>query len=147
MNLLSLKLKEKDYIFKAFENDKSENAAKIIFKRFPLPDESFPYANQKSILDSNIVKDFNNTAKEKEELVGHIISTMIDNITAQRVNYKKFFEDCVSSIENLEYNGKEIKTTDEFFEALPSEASFKIAHEVYLYSKTDDKFTIEEKKI
>jgi len=144
--LKSLKQKDKEYIFKSFGNSEFENPAKIIFARFPQPDETFPTANQKSILESSIIKEFDNSQKSKEKLVEHIINVMIDNITANRINYEKFFEECVSHIENLEYESKEIKTVKEFLE-LPKEAFYAIASEAYLYSKENDLFTIEEKKI
>lgn len=144
--LKSLKQKNKEFIFTSYSNDKSENPAKIIFTRFPQPDETFPYANQKNVLESSIVKEFDNTAKAKEKLVEHIINIMIDNITANKINYKKFFEECVSHIENLEFDGKEIKTVKDFID-LPDEAFYTIAVETFLYSKENDLFTIEEKKI
>jgi len=145
--LKSVRQKEKEFIFKSFGNDKSENPAKIVFSRFPLPDESFPIASQKNVLESSVVKSFDNTQRAKEKLVEHIINTMIDNITANRIDYKRFFRDCVSHIENLEYDGKEVKTVKEFIDVVPGEAFFTIALEAYLYSKEQDTFTIEEKKI
>jgi hypothetical protein len=144
--LKPLKLKDKEYIFKAFGNNKQENPAKVIFNRFPMPDESYPIASQKGVLESDIVKNFDNSAKAKEQLVEHIINTIIDNITAQRVDYKKFFETCISHIEDLEYDGKEIKTVKDFF-GLPEGAIYQIALETYLYSKDNDVFEITQKKI
>jgi hypothetical protein len=47
----SLRVKEKEYIFKVFDNEKSDNPAKAIFLRFPLSDELFPLASQKSIME------------------------------------------------------------------------------------------------
>jgi hypothetical protein len=61
----SLKVKEKSYIFKVFGNEKSDNPAKAIFRRFPLSDELFPVASQKNVLESSIVKDFDNTPEAK----------------------------------------------------------------------------------
>jgi hypothetical protein len=145
-SLKALKLKNKEFIFKSFGNDKTENPAKVIFSRFPLPDETFPIASKQNVLESNLVKNFDNSDKAKEQLVEHIIDTLISNLTAQRVDYKKFFETCVSHIENLEYEGKEMKTISDFF-ALPEEAYYQIAMEAYLYSKDNDLFKIAEKKI
>jgi len=146
MVLKPLKQKSKEFIFKSFGNSEFSNPAKIIFSRFPMPDESFPIANQKSVMESSIVKDFENTVKAKEKLVEHIINVMIDNITANRINLKKFIEECVSHIENLEYDGKEIRTVKDFVE-LPEEAFYIIAYEAFIYSKDSDLFSIEEKKI
>jgi len=147
MKLMSLKPKLKEYIFNSFDNDKSENPAKIIFRRFPMPDESFPVAQVKNVLDSSIVKNFDNTTKAKEMLVTHIINTLVDNITANRIDFKKFFNECVDKVEELEYSDNKISTIDEFFKYLPEEASYTIALECYLYAKETEQFTIEEKKI
>ena len=144
--LKSIKQKEKIYIFKAFDNDKSESPAIFIFSRFPFADELFPLAKQKNILDSDFVKSFDNTQKSKEKLVEHIINTMIDNITNNRINYNLFLKECIDHIENLIYDNKEIKTINDFLD-LPQEAVQKIAQELYLYAKTEDEFSIEEKKI
>jgi len=147
MKLKSLKLKSKEFIFKSYENDKSENPAKIIFSRFPMPDESYPIAQAKSVMDSNFVKNIDNTSESKEKLVSHIIDTMIENITANRVDFKRFFKECVDHIENLEYENNKIITVNNFFDFIPETAAYKIALEAYLYAKESDEFTIDEKKI
>jgi len=144
--LKSVKQKEKEFIFKSFGNDKSENPAKVIFSRFPFSDEVFPYANQKNVLDSSIVKNFDNTAAAKEKLVEHIINSLVDNITANRTNYELFLKECVDHFENLVFDDKEIKTVEEFI-GLPQGAVQRIAQELFVYSKTEDEFTTEEKKI
>jgi hypothetical protein len=144
--LKSIYQKDINYVFKSFDNNKNGNPARVIFKRFPFADEIFPVAKQKNVLESSIVKDFDNTQKAKEALVEHIINIMIDNITANRVNYGLFLKECVDRFEELEFDGKEIKTVKDFL-SLPQSAVDKIAQELYLYSKTEDKFTTEEKKI
>jgi hypothetical protein len=146
MKLKSLNPKVKELVFKSYDNVKSENPAKIIFSRFPQPDESYPIAQVKNVMDSSIVKNFDNTAKSKEILVSHIIDTMINNITANRVDLKRFFNECVNSIENLEYENSKIITVSDFFQILPEEAAYTIALEAYLYSKESEQFTIDEKK-
>ncbi|MCL2440479.1 MAG: hypothetical protein FWD14_01935 [Treponema sp.] len=144
--LRSIYQKDKEYIFKSFDNNKNENPAKVIFKRFPFSDESFPVANQKSILESPIAKGFDNSQKSREQLVEHIIGVMIDNISANRINFELFIRECIEGFEQLVYNDKEIKTVSDFLE-LPQSAIQKIALELYLYSRTEDEFTTEEKKI
>jgi len=144
--LKSIRQKEKEFIFKSFGNDKSENPAKAVFSRFPFPDESFPYASQKNILDSSIVKNFDNSLVAKQKLVEHIINTLVDNITANRTNYELFLKECVERFENLIFNDKEVKTVKQFLE-LPQGAVHKIAQELFAYAKIEDEFTVEEKKI
>ena len=144
--LLSLYQKDKTYIFNSFENDTSETPAKIIFKRFPFSDELFPVASQKSVLESAIVKNFDNSQRAKELLVEHIINSMVDNITANRIDYELFLKECVDRFEDLTFDDMEVKTVKDFL-TLPQSAVQKIAQELYLYSKTEDKFTVEQKKI
>ena len=146
MILKSIWQKNKTYTFKAFENNKSDNPAKVIFRRFPLSDETFPYANQQNVLDSEIVKSFDNTQKAKEKLIEYIINSMVNNITAGRVNYELFLKECVDKFEDLIYEDKEIKSTDDFLR-LPTQAVHIIAKELYDYAKLEDTFTTEQKKI
>ena len=143
--LKSVNIKSLEYIFQAFENNKSDNPAKVIFKRFPLVDEIFPMANKKNILESKIFKEFDNTNNSKEQLLEYVINIIIENITANRIDYNRFIKECVSHIENLVYDEKEIHTIKDFL-TLPQEAIFNIAQELYIYAKTEDKFEIEHKK-
>jgi hypothetical protein len=145
-NFKSLRQKERTYIFKVFGNEESYNPAKAVFLRFPLSDELFPVASQKNILESSLLKDFENTQESKEKLVKHIIDIMIENITANRFDYIKFTEECIDHFEDFMYGDKEIKTVNDFL-TLPLEAVQKIAKDLYFYSKTEDEFTFDEKKI
>ena len=124
----------------------SENPAKIIFSRFPLPDEQFPAGNQKQVLDSSIFKKFDDSPEFRETLVDHIINNMVDNITANRIDYERFFNECVERIEDLSYDGNEIKTVKDFFSFLPSEAAFTITQEAYNYANEADIFSADIKK-
>jgi hypothetical protein len=144
--LKSLRVKEKEYIFKSFKNDKAKNPGKAIFFRFPFTDEFFPLASQKNIMESSIIKDFDNTPEGKEQLVKYIIEGMIKNISANVFDYKTFLKECICNFENLEYDDKKIKTVDDFL-TLPQSAIETISKELYLYSKAEDEFTFEEKKI
>ena len=143
--LLSIYQKNKTYVFKSFDNDKCENPAKVIFKRFPFNDELFPIASQKNILETSLVKNFDNTQKSKEILVEHIINVMIENITANRIDFELFLKECISHFEELIFDEKEIKTIDDFLK-LPQSAVGKIVQELYTYSKLEDIFTVEQKK-
>jgi hypothetical protein len=140
---LALRQKEKTYIFKVFNNEKSNNPAKAVFHRFPLTDELFPVASQKKVLETSLLKDFDNTQEAKEKLVSHIIDTMVDNITANRFDYIKFLRECIDHFEDFTYGEKEIKTIDDFL-SLPEEAVEKITKDLYLYSKIEDEFSMGE---
>ena len=146
MVLKSLKQKSKDFIFKSFDNMESDNPARIVFTRFPMPDESFPAGNQKSVLDSGVFRTLDDNPESKEALIDHIIGNMIENISANRIDYKRFFGECVEGIEDLVYDGHDIKSADDFFKYLPDEASFTIAQEAYIYAKEADEFTADYKK-
>jgi hypothetical protein len=139
----SLRQKEKLYVFKAFDNEKSDNPAKAVFLRFPLPDELFPVAPQKNILESFPIKDFDNTLEAKEKLVKNIIDIMIENITSNRFDHIGFVKECVDHFEDFMYGEKEIKTVDDFL-TLPPEAVQKIAKDLYFYSRIEDEFTMGE---
>jgi hypothetical protein len=141
--LKSLRVKEKNYIFKVFGNEKSDNPAKAVFLRFPLQDELFPMASQESVLESSFMKDFDNSPEAKEQLVKYIIDIMIKNITANIINYNKFIKECISHFEDFMYGDKEIKSVDDFL-SLPTEAVQKIARDLYFYSKVEDEFTLGE---
>jgi hypothetical protein len=144
--LKTIKQKEKEYIFKSFDNDKSGNPSVAVFRRFPFSDEIFPVASQKNVLESSIVKEFDNTQKAKEKLVEHIINVMVSNITANRIDYHLFLNECIEQFNDLIYEDKEIKSVKDFL-TLPQEAVHLIAQELYLYAKTEDEFTMEQKKI
>ena len=146
MILKSLKQKSRDFIFKSFENMETDNPARIIFSRFPLPDESFPMGNQKNVLGSLVLRNLDNSPQSREALVDHIIENMIENISANRIDYKRFFGECVECIEELAYDGNNIKTVNDFFNILPEEAAFTIAMETYSYATESDSFTAEDKK-
>jgi len=143
--LLSIYQKDKTYIFNSFDNDKFENPAKVVFKRFPFPDEVFPLASQKNIMNSSVIKNFENTSNAKEQLIDYIINTLIENITANRFNHQLFLYECVSHFEDLIFDGKEIKTVQDFLN-MPQDAVYKITQELYSYSKLEDLFSIEDKK-
>jgi hypothetical protein len=141
--LMSLRQKEKTYIFKVFGNEKSEKPAKAVFARFPLPDESFPVASRKNVVESSLVKDFDNTHEAKEKLVKNIIDLIVENIAAGRFDHIRFIKECVDHFEDFVYEGREIKTALDFL-SLPPEAVYKIAGDMYFYSKVEDEFTLGE---
>jgi hypothetical protein len=138
-----LKQKEKSYVFKVFGNEKSGNPARAVFLRFPFQDELFPVASQKNVLESSLADEPGGSREAKEKLVQGIIDIMIENMAANRFDHARFVKECIDHFEEFFYNGKEIKTPDDFL-ALPPEAVQKIARDLYAYSKTEDEFTMGE---
>jgi len=146
MILKSLKQKSRDFTFGSFGNTESENPARIIFSRFPLPDENFPVANQKKVMDSSVLKNLDESIQSREALVDHIIENMVENMMANKIDLRRFFDECVERVDSLIYDGREVKTAGDFFAILPTEASHAIAQEAYLYATERDVFEAEDKK-
>jgi hypothetical protein len=144
--LKSLKQKSKEFVFKSFSNDKEKESAVIVFNRFPMLDETFPIVETKNVIDSKLLQDFDNTEKAKTALIEMIIDNLMNNLSANRIDYKRFFSECVSHIDNLSYDGNEVKTVEQFFNVLPEEASYTIAYEAYIYAKESDIFSFTTKK-
>jgi hypothetical protein len=97
-------------------------------------------------MESSVIKDFDNTPQAKEQLVKYIIDIMVENMTANRFDHFAFINECIDHFEDFMYGDKEIKTVNDFL-SLPQEAVQKIAKYLYFYSKTEDEFTFDEKKI
>jgi len=147
MILKSLRQKSRDFTFKSFGNMETDTPARIVFSRFPLPDEAYPRGDRKSVLDSDFVRNgFDNSPQSVKTLTDHIINMMVENIAAEKTDYVRFFDECVERIEDLGYDGNEIKTVDDFFLHLPGEAAFAIAQEAYAYARESDVFTAQDKK-
>jgi len=146
MILKSIKQKAKDFVFSSYGNMDTDSPGRIVFSRFPMPDETFPLAEKKSVLESEFMRNFDGGARSKKALVDHVIGAMIENIAAERTDYKRFFAECVERIDDLSYDGNEIKTAEDFFGHLPGEAAWHIAAEAYEYARRDDKFLAEDKK-
>jgi hypothetical protein len=134
----TLRQKERNYVFQVYDNKKSENPARAIFLRFPFSDELFPLGSQKSILESDILNDFENS--DKEEIVKKIVDQMIENINKNRFDHETFLHECVDHFEDFLFGEIEIKTVDDFINTIPLEAQVKISKDLYNYGKTEDEF-------
>jgi hypothetical protein len=141
--LKDIKRKDKKYIFTAYGNNKCEKPAKVIFDRFPLPDESF-YSVDKVNLVGGLDIDELQTKTGKEKFVDSVVNNLIKNMQAGRVDHEEFVKRCISGFEDFEYNGKPVETVDDFF-SLPPGAVYKIAVECYEYANQEDEFTMGEK--
>jgi len=139
--LKSLKSKSKSFIFTSYENDKVENPAIIIFKRFPIPGESFTNIDSKDLLEG---VDFTNLSKRElqAKLADNVINNFMHNLQAGKNDLKKFFDQCVDSIESLEHGPSKIVTVNDFWQILPQDASYKIAQEAYDYAIECEEFTM-----
>jgi len=139
--LKSLKSKNKDFVFTSYENDKEEKPAKIIFSRFPIPGENFTMIDKKNILEGI---DLNNAKKRELEsaIVNNIIENFMNNLRSGAIDYKRFFDECVESVENLEFEKSKIITVNDFWQILPQDAAYAIAKEAFDYANTREEFTM-----
>ena len=143
--LKSLKSKSKSFTFTSFENDKEEKPAKIIFKRFPLPGESFTNIDRKDLFEG---VDLENISKReiKAKVADKILESFMHNLEAGINDLKRFFEECVESIECLEYENSKIITVNDFWQVLPQDAAYTIAQEAFEYASEREEFTMGNSK-
>jgi len=139
--LKSLKSKNKVFIFSSFENDKEEIPAKIIFKRFPLPGESFTNIDRKDLFEGI---DFENISKRetKAKVADKILESFMHNLQAGNNDLKRFFDECVESIACFEYENSIIITINDFWQILPQDAAYTIAQEAFDYAIEREEFTM-----
>jgi hypothetical protein len=143
--LKSLKLKSKEYVFKAFENDQDGAPAKAVFSRFPIHGESFVALDRKSLFDGIDVGKL--TGKAAQDAISEkIIDSFMHNLQAGNIDYGRFLDECVDHIDSLEYEGKKVITPADFWKILPPDAAYTIAAELYGYANERDEFTMGEAK-
>jgi hypothetical protein len=151
----TLRTKSKDYVFKYEGNEQLKEPARVVFARFPFPDENFfkPHADI-SYGDIDFKKVGKKDSKEVLRLFeAFIVSyfTDIRNIAAgifTSVDFDAFLRECVEGFENLyaedeSGNKKDIKSVDNFL-SLPSEAVYVIAKDLYQYANIRDEFSMGE---
>jgi hypothetical protein len=141
--LRSVKLKSKEYVFKAFGNDREADPAKVVFSRFPQPGETFTLAGRDNLFEG---VDMGNVGeKEAQKIISEkIIGNFMRNLRAGTADYRRFFEQCVDRVESFEYEGHAIVTGDDFWRILPQDAAHAIASELYGYASERDEFAMGE---
>ena len=137
----SLRMKSKEYVFSAFENNKDENPAKIIFTRFPVLNETFTSIDKKDIFES-IDVDAISKRELQSKIADNIVESFLHNIRAGNTDYKRFFSECVDCFKDLEYGDAKIITVNDFWQILPPDAAFTIAQEAFEYASERDEFTM-----
>ncbi|MCL2294474.1 MAG: hypothetical protein FWC36_06395 [Spirochaetes bacterium] len=137
----SLNPKDKIYIFKAFDNDKDSNPAKAVFKRFPLPDETFIPEIKGSMFDDIDFTKVRQNSNEMDKLIKQIMRYFSLNLA--KVDYSKFLEECVDHFESFFFEDKEIKTVNDFIK-LPVHLWVTIASELYDFAVKEEVFTAGE---
>lgn len=146
----TLRKKQKEFVFKAYGNNKDASPAKIVFARFPLPGELFIEADRKDIFKGiklDAVKD--KDEDEKQKILDHLWDNYLDNIKNSRIDYKAFVNECVEKFVDFTFvddTGKKqaIATPQDFLESLPDEMWQYIAIECYEYAMKADQFTVGE---
>jgi hypothetical protein len=139
--LKSLRLKSKEFVFKAFGNADEENPAKIIFTRFPIIGESFTPIDKKNIFDG---VNFDDISKRElqSKISDNLVKSFMDNFSLGKTDYKQFFKECIDSFRDFEYGDCKVLTVDSFWQILPQDAAFAIAQEVFEYASKRDEFTM-----
>jgi hypothetical protein len=151
----SLLVKSKEYVFKYGGNEKLKEPARVVFTRFPLPDEYFLKRGEDTLyrdVDFNKVGKKDN--KEVEKLFTAFLNSYLTDVVGgvsgafSRVDGEAFLRECVDHFENLSAedesgNKQDIRTINEFL-GLPTEAVYDITRDLYDYSRNRDKFTLGE---
>jgi hypothetical protein len=144
-NLKSLKIKSREYIFKAFENDKDPLPAKVVFSRFPVHGESFTLIDRENLFEG--VDAAKIGGRETQDIISQkIIASFVRNMEKGAFDYRRFTGECVDHIENFEYEGSKIITPADFWQILPVEAAYMIAKDLHEYANERDEFTMGESK-
>jgi hypothetical protein len=130
-NFKALEKKDKRYIFTAYENDTDPNPASVIFKKFPRTGKIY-FENLKYKKKSDPSKD---DAENTEN-----IDTDIELDGLPEFNTEQFVKDCIEGFENLTFEGKEIKTPQEFLE-LPDGFIYYILLDCHTYAVKTESFT------
>jgi hypothetical protein len=140
----TLKAKSKEYVFQCYGNEKTKTPAKIIFARFPWSGESF-LAKQKQSIFTDI--DFDKIQQKDEGEVNKLGKIMIEQalstMNGERIDCEAFMRECADRFENLEFDGREIKSVEDFL-SLPPDAVEKITKDCWKYASQTDEFTAGE---
>jgi hypothetical protein len=140
--LKPLKLKEKKFIFTAYENNKAENPAAVVFSRFPADFDEYFIGDRKNLFDGIGAVDLNTDAGKKK-FIDLFLDQYLENLKNSRIDYGRFLKNCVECFVDFEYGKDKIKTVDDFL-ALPEAAVKKIASELFVYAQSEDKFSMGE---
>jgi hypothetical protein len=140
--LKPLKLKEKKFVFTAYENDKDKRPAYAVFSRFPTDFDEYFIGERKNLFDSMSTVDLA-TEAGKKKFVDMFLRQFLENMRNGRVDYERFLNECVESFGDFEYEDKKITTAGDFLK-LPEAAVRKISYELYAYAQSEDKFTMGE---
>jgi hypothetical protein len=138
----TLKIKDKKFVFTAYGNDKLKNPACCVFDHFPQDDEEFFIGDRKSLHEMFKGADAA-TEKGRQEFIDGFIKQFVKNVQNGRLDHAAFLRECVSEFCDFEYNGKNIKTADDFLK-LPEDAVKHISNELYIYAKREDEFSMGE---
>jgi hypothetical protein len=142
----SVSIKAKRYVFDVMKNREEAAPMACVFRRFPLPDEDFPYAEPLDLSDEG-VRTLAQT-EDKEEALRQIIDSFVpkflENLKNKRIDYQRFVRECIEKFEDIEYEDRQIATVEDFF-SLPADLCYRLAQDAYLYATKRDVFSFEEK--
>jgi hypothetical protein len=138
----TLREKNKEYPFDFLGNRKDPNPAKVIFARFPQPDENFMPKVKRAIFEG--VNLFKIAEKDPDEL-DKFVAAFMDSYSANmaKVDFEYFARECFERFEDFESDGRQIKTVDDFL-SLNITMRTLIANDCYKYAQEKDEFTMGE---
>jgi hypothetical protein len=142
--LKSLSVKDKKYIFTAYENDRAADPAFAVFNYFPLDDEFF-FCGDRTALVDKVDPEALKTDEGKQAFVSAVLEQYLSNIRASRVDYPAFLRACVKEFGDFEGPNGKVRSVDDFLK-LPEAAVRVIGHELYVYARKEDTFSMGESK-
>jgi len=138
----TVKTKEKRYVFDFLANRGDDNPAAVVFSRFPKMGEDFMPKIKSSVFDGiDLEKASKKDSAETEKFTTAIMAHFTGNFG--KADYEYFSRECIDHFENFDFDGKEIKTVDDFI-ALPVELWMVIANDCYKYAMEKDEFAVGE---
>jgi hypothetical protein len=140
--LKALSVKDKKFIFTAYENDKADNPAYVVFSYFPMDDELF-YTGDKASLVDKVDPAALETPEGKQAFVDGVLEQFMKNLRANRIDYAEFLRACVKEFGDFDGPNGKVRTVDDFLK-LPAAAVRTIGHELYTYARKEDTFSLGE---
>jgi hypothetical protein len=155
----TLRVKEKDYAFRYQGNETLKEPARALFARFPLHRETFfRVGSDASYRDIDFTKIGQRDDKEIEKLFSVFITSYFsDNVQGNpdtlfnKVDIPAFIRECIDHFEDFYSETGEntqrtpIRSVDDFL-ALPQDAVYEIAKDLYTYARERDTFSMGESK-
>jgi hypothetical protein len=141
--LKPLRLKEKEFVFKAYGNGEDKKPAKVIFKRFPALGEQFFSGEMGDVFEGVDLAALSGD-EAKKAAQDNLLKNYLKNVSSFNIDYRRFFQECVAGFKDFEYEDSKVETAGDFWRVLPPDAAYKIAEEAFGHASERDEFTMGE---